>query len=281
MVSDNSTTDDVELFIKNNYPSIKYIKRSPPYKVWDHYRLAIKDASADYVVLFHDDDALLPGYCQTILEAYARHPNASAIGCNAFKVDEHGKELGLFHTRRSEKIITDEAWFLSQYIPSTELEKGIAPFPSYCYTYDALKAEHVNERDGGPCADVSFVGKKLCYGPIIWLATPLMQYTVHSQSGSSSLMPDDYRKLWRYMRARGVDTHDRKFAAWRLGIWHSWYLRINSNKYGLIVPNAWRESVVHRTLLIKHLVRPRLILARLLLGYVYYCAFKRTHFAYS
>ena len=270
-VSDNSINNDVENFIDKYCSGIKYIRRRPSLDVWGHYQLAIKDADGDFVVLFHDDDVLLPDYCEKMMSAFSGNPTASAIGCNAIKVNERGEDLGVFHGHRNDRVISEERWLLSQYIPKNVKEKGIAPFPSYCYRFESLDVSHVNASIG-PCGDVYFIAEKLKSGPIIWLAQPLMKYTVHSESGSGGLTPNDYRKLWRYMVARGIDKRSADFKNWRIGIWAGWYFKHKGNNSGSIIPRNWREAIVHRVVIRNYIKRPSQLLLRMMIGYGLYFA---------
>lgn len=275
-VSDNSINNDVENFIERYCSRIKYIRRRPPLDVWSHYQRAIKDADGDFVVLFHDDDVLLPDYCEKMMFAFSGNPTASAIGCNAIKVNERGENLGAFHSHGNDLVISEERWLLSQYIPKNVKEKGIAPFPSYCYRLGSLDLSHVNASIG-PCGDVYFIAEKLKSGPIIWLAQPLMKYTVHSESGSGGLTPNDYRKLWRYMVARGIDKRSADFKNWRIGIWTGWYFKQKSINSGSIIPRNWREAVVHRVVIRNYIKRPSRLLLRMMIGYGLYVINKLQH----
>lgn len=276
LVSDNSETNAVQEFMAGSYPDINYVRRVPACRVWDHYRLAISDASAEYVVLFHDDDILHSDYCKKVFDVFEDNPDVLAIGSNAIKVDKDGRELGLFHTHKNNKLITDEEWLLSQYIPNNNIERGIAPFPSYCYRISALDVDHVNEKDGGACADATFISKKLKYGKIIWLRDPLMKYRVHSQSDSARLTINDYRTLWRYMGMIGLNKHDKLFSDWRCSIWIGFYLRhkLVNNKYKQITPTSWRETVIHKMFLRINIRRPSLTYIRMAFGYFLFLCHK-------
>ncbi len=277
LISDSSETDTVETFIKNSYPSLRYIRRAPSRSVWDHFRLAIKDASGDYIVIFHDDDILYQNYCLEMLAAFERYPDASAIGCNAITIDKQGREAGLHFTRQQNKIIIDEKWFLSQYIPNRPATTGHPPFPSYCYRFSALDINHVNENDGGACADVTFISKKVQYGPIIWLVEPLMKYRVHNQSGTAGLTLNDYRKLWRYMELTGLNKHENPFLDWRYSVWYSLYFKkkCGNKKYKLIIPSTSLDALIHKSYLMRRIFWPRLTYMRMLLGYIWWFIFVR------
>jgi len=272
IVSDNSESDDVEDIMKRSYGGVKYIRRVPSLKVWDHFRLVISEASADYVVFFHDDDILLPDYCQAIINEFKANPEASAIGCNAIKFNNSGAELGRFHTHRHVKIINDEAWLLNQYIPSDAKEKGIAPFPSYCYRLSSLRVEDIDEKDGGACADATFIAKKIKYGPIVWLPETLMKYRLHYQSGSSGIHIDDYIGLWRYMVSIGLDKHGKNFADWRRSLWFSWYVREKTSKTRsrLVIPCSWRDVVIQKAFLRQHIKHPNRIYLKMLGGFLWH-----------
>ncbi len=275
IVSDNSDTDNVKNFMDQHYRSIKYIRRSPPSTVWQHFRAVIEEATSEYIVIFHDDDILLPDFCERMVEKLRNNKHVAAIGCNAIKIDTYGREIGTFHSRKNDVLIDDEKWFLRQYVPTTKEEKGIAPFPSYCYRLAALNADDVGERDGGACADATFVSKILRFGKIIWLAEPLIKYRIHSGSGSARIHIDDYRKLWRYMVSIGIDKRDLEFSSWRYGTWFHWHLKTTETIFGLLTPNSWRSATIQRIFLKKFLKRPGRTFLKLLFGYWLYVMFNK------
>lgn len=272
IVSDNSTNDEVQSYIEANYPSLKYIRRTPPLPQSKHFGLISLEATADFVVFFHDDDVMLPNYTSEILEAFDRYPEASGIGTNAIVIDSSGSELGLFSRRDSPIVVTDEHWFVNQYVPRQHQGPGISPLPSYCFRRSSLNHDDWDEQNGGSCADVAFISKKLRYGPLVWLPQPLMKYRVHPDSLSSIIGIDDYRRLWRFLASAGVDKADPEFQEWRRSIWFNWYTskQLSASSSLIVGPYSWRDYKIHKAFLKFYIRKPRLLFFRMLLGLLEY-----------
>lgn len=252
IVSDNSTTNDVEEMMQKHFPDVRYIRRWP--QTDEHIQKITIEATADFIVIFHDDDVLLPCYCQKMMQAFIKYPAASVIGSNAIVIDEKGVEGRLFHTHKTDKVIECKKWFMRQYIARCAEEMGVAPNPSYCYRRASLNLNHTNMRDGGKYSDAPFVAKKLEYGPIVWLSETLIKYRIHAANDSSVIYINEYRKLWRYMTNIGIDRNDLEFKEWRRTVWYDWYLQ-KQGRYKMlkpIIPSSWKERVVQRTFLTAH-----------------------------
>lgn len=274
IVSDNSTNHEVQQYIEEHYSTLRYIRRNPPVSQSIHFGLISIEATADYVVFFHDDDIMLPNYTQKIIEAFSLYPEASGVGTNAMIIDSSGAELGPFSQRELPIVVTDEAWFVNQYVPRADPGPGISPLPSYCFRRSSLNYHDWDEKNGGSCADVAFISKKLRYGSLVWLPDILMQYRVHADSLSSIIGIDDYRRLWRYLISAGVNKDDPEFQTWRHNMWFNWYTskQLASNPSFIVRPSGWRDYKIHKAFLKKHLKRPRRLFLRMLLGLLAYKA---------
>lgn len=249
IVSDNSTNNDVEEMMQKHFPNVRYVKRWP--QTTEHLHRVINEATADFIVIFHDDDVLLPQYSQKMMQAFRKYPAAAAIGSNAIVIDGKGVETRLFNTHKTDRVIECKKWFMSQYIERCVEENGSVPYPSYCYRRTSLDLKHFNIRDGGQYSDGPFVAKKLEYGPIVWLAEPLMKYRWHGENGSASIEINQARQQWRYMTSVGIDRNDIEFKKWRRTVWYDWYFQ-RQGRYKMfkpIIPLSWKERVVQKTFL--------------------------------
>lgn len=63
-VSDNSTDQITFNSIKREFPDILMICRGGSLSAFQHFKECFSDASANYVVVMHDDDVLLPNFIQ-------------------------------------------------------------------------------------------------------------------------------------------------------------------------------------------------------------------------
>ena len=85
ILSDNSTNSITEEETKGISDSrFTYKKRIPPLSAEKHFQTVISEVSADYYLIFHDDDLLLDGAISKFVEAMEEFPTAVAIGANAF-----------------------------------------------------------------------------------------------------------------------------------------------------------------------------------------------------
>lgn len=268
IVSDNSESNSVMEMMGSDFPNVRYTRRWPPTDSEKHIKKVISELSAEFIVLFHDDDVLLPNYCQKMMEVMQASPTVAAVGCNALilrqGITTNTKAFSRFISRQT---FYDEKTFLEQYFVDDGL--GVAPFPSYMYRISSLDRSEFNTKDGGKYSDGPFVSKKIRFGPIIWITDVLMLYRRHRDNDSGTLNINDYRKLWRYMGLAGIARNSKSMRNWRAVIWKEWLLqqRMTMANHKLIIPFTWRERVVHKVLLRVEMRRPyRFIFWRMLLG---------------
>ena len=269
IVSDNSETDAVKAMMAEEFPGVRYIRRWPATNGGAHFKKVISEVSRDFVVLFHDDDLLLPGYCERMVAELSSNPEAAAVGCNAYimqngKIDNKRKS----HRFRTKQSFRAEDAFLKQQLQADEF--GTALFPSYTYRNNALSVSDIDPRDGGKYSDISFLSKKLRYGSIIWIPDTLMIYRLHGHNDSCTVEMNDMRKLWRYMVSCGIGRNSALLHNYKMRYWKEWLLgrKIATSSPSVIVPIAWRERIVVEYLLMEEIKKPyRLFFWRLLIGY--------------
>ena len=158
IVSDNSEFDFVKEMMTKDFPNVKYIRRWPTIDSQEHFKKVIEEASSEFVVLFHDDDVLLPSYCEKMLHKMQSSLNIAAVGCNAFIMDRDLITNKKAFSRFVElQTFYDEKSFLQQYLVEDGL--GVAPFSSYMYRNSMLDLKHINYQDGGKYSDGLFISK--------------------------------------------------------------------------------------------------------------------------
>jgi glycosyltransferase involved in cell wall biosynthesis len=245
VISDNSERDDVSRMLEREFPDVRRIRRWPALGAFDHFRAVIEEASADLVVLFHDDDLLLPGYAQTLRGHFEQHPSLSAVCCNAAIRRGDAATTELFAPVRGPfvELSTPEALLATYFSLSL---KGPAPFPGYMYRRAHLQGLFLDPRHGGKYSDVSFLLKLLARGPIRWLGEPLMQYRIHDHNDSATEAVGQRLRLLRYVyETTRVRPHSRLVSQYRYRYWTSW-LRSHSSQSRA---TPWRRGIVSRFVL--------------------------------
>lgn len=247
IVSDNSEKDDVQALVQREFPGVKYVRRTPPLPALDHFRCVIEESTAPYLVLFHDDDIMLPTYVSGMLSVMDAHPEVVAVGCNAWVLRDGLRTRKRFMgTVRRNRLVGSPPELLQSYLQlGTE---GPAPFPGYMYRRQFLHGLYLDAAEGGKHADVTFLTKLLKRGPILWSSEPLMAYRFH-QSNDSRAESVGERLSWiRHMVS--VDGIDRK-SAWlrdfKFYYWSRWWMQ-HATSGALRLPRGWREKIVFRFL---------------------------------
>jgi glycosyltransferase involved in cell wall biosynthesis len=267
-ISDNSDDSCTEQIIANEFPEIRYVRRAPACTAEEHFKLVIEESYGDLIVLFHDDDVMLPHYTRKMVGAFEQYPSASAIGSNAVMIDGAGKVLrNAFHRHRQDKIIGTGRDLFEFYYPKSG---GCSPFPSYMYRKSVLSTSLVDSRDAGKYSDVSLLSKLTSSGHLVILPHALIKYRWHGGNDSSDVSLVDYQKLWRYMMAHGAPRDE--ILMWRRVVLVSKYARSKTVRslWAPIIPNGTRKEWTLHWLGICAALRsrPSRLLLRLLAGLV-------------
>lgn len=227
IISDNSSNDEVERMVRQNFQQLKYIRRNPMLPSALHFKNIIDEAETEYFCLFHDDDLMHEDFISQVKKAIELFPDASAIACNAI-VDNHGKpgRWPSFRSYRQYEEFSSPKELAMRYF--SRGQSGIAPFPGYVYKRSSVNSS-VMDIEGGKYSDVTMLLNIAKSGKIIWISKPLMTYRMH---GSNDGGVESVRDRLRFLR----------------------YLKKNAGSFGRGVIQDYRCSFIYKPLLnnIKH-----------------------------
>lgn len=198
VVSDNSSNDEVEHLVKNEFPDINYVRRSPMLKPHEHFRRCIVEAKDDYFCLFHDDDVMSPDFVSEMKKHMHAFPDAIAIGCNA-NIESFGKleSHPSFRSFRKFELITSPRQLAMRYFSRSQ--SGIAPFPGYVYNRKIVENQKL-PHEGGKYADVTWLLNLAKKGGIIWVNKPLMTYRLHASNDGNTESRRDRLSFLGYLK---------------------------------------------------------------------------------
>lgn len=243
IVSDNSERDDVARMLDQEFPEVRCIRRTPPLGAFDHFRTIIAEASADLLVMFHDDDVLLDGYAEALRGRLTADPALAAVCCNAAILRGAKVTNELFAPAAGGDARLRGAEDLLRHYFSLS-SKGPAPFPGYMYRRSAIHGLFLDPRHGGKYSDVSFLLKVLQRGPILWLQAPLMRYRIHDHNDSATEAVGQRLRLLRYVyTTTSVTRRSPLITQYRYRYWMSWW------RGAAGAGQPWRRQVVRRFLL--------------------------------
>ena len=243
IVSDNSERGDVSRMLAAEFPQVRCIRREPPLGAFDHFRAVIEDATAEFLVMFHDDDVLLDGYAQALRARLESDPSLAAVCCNAAILRGSQATEELFAPGGADLRLRAPEDLLRAYF-SLSL-KGPAPFPGYMYRRSALQGLFLDPRHGGKYSDVSFLLKVLQHGGLLWLSVPLMRYRLHGKNDSGTEAVGQRLRLLRYVYgSTDIDPRSPLITQYRYRYWMSWWLSSTATAPA----HPWRRRVVRRFL---------------------------------
>jgi glycosyltransferase involved in cell wall biosynthesis len=213
IVSDNSDNNETQSILSNiKDEKFKYIKRKVLYTGLEHLNLILSEITANYFMIFHDDDVMHPGMVGKLQSFLNDNSNIVAVGANARKV-KNGKLTNLFLHSKNDILIKSPKELVIRYL----IKNGIVPFPSYMYRLDVAKNLKLNTKNGGKYCDVSFLMDVTTLGPIKFLSMPLMDYYIHSGQDSSANESLQKATLINYIvKKAGIDRNSRLMKKYRM-----------------------------------------------------------------
>lgn len=198
IVSDNSTIDGLAAKIMDaGLDGVELRRRSPSVPAFAHMNICMDEVETPYFMLFHDDDLLLPGALEAILEALVLFPQAMAIGLNA-RVERSGAANGTSFVATSPSVVLDSPQKLFRHYFGKG-NSGIAPFPGYTYLTRIRDRIRFSDEEG-KYSDVAFLMRVVSIGPIVWLSQPLMVYRLHANNDSNTESRKDRLRFLAFLK---------------------------------------------------------------------------------
>lgn len=188
IISDNSDNFDTKTKLETlNYlqtPNIKYKFRNNLSPL-DHFNLVLSEVSANYFMMFHDDDLMFPEMVSNLYEEIAKNENRSvvAVGANALLMYENKKSKKKYFKKSmsSKNIIkVDKPIDLARmYINNNNI-----PFSSYLYRSNLLSEKKFDLKKGGKYCDCAFLLDINSVGSIHLISKPMMYLRIHGNQDS-------------------------------------------------------------------------------------------------
>lgn len=163
-VVDNCSTDDTKEVVESfDDPRLKYVRHPQNIGGINNINSAIAMSTADYIVLFHDDDLMKPDMLGTEYDYLEKFPEAGCVSCLTTNFTEDGRTEDMKATYEGgHKMYTGRELFDAYFAggPNTVC-------PSIMYRREILhKHELIFDPKVGPCCDIKllFDIERLGYG---------------------------------------------------------------------------------------------------------------------
>ena len=214
IVSDNSINDTTKSVL-DIYPykdSLKYIKRDGTLTGIEHLNLILSEVNTKYLMMFHDDDIMLPDMIEKLYTCLSVHSSLVAVACNAYVLK--GYVFTFNKIVRTKDVLYNN---VDKMVGSYLRRKNTPLFPSYMYNMDLLKEEKIVCNRGQKYADAAFVCSLLLKGKIFFISQPLFYYRIHSQQDSHFFKSKGYSQLCHYLiDISSFSKYDKNVISFRL-----------------------------------------------------------------
>jgi glycosyltransferase involved in cell wall biosynthesis len=225
ILSDNSTTTDVEQFVRESSFALEYRRRSGNLNAIEHLNTVLDEVEEDYFMLFHDDDVMLPSCVATLAEVLDAHPDVFAVGSNAYCIfnERHTKQTFFKVSGPTETVLLSGEELAERYM---RFKGRVAPFPSYMYRRKGINGLRIRELEGGKYADASFLVKIASLRSLLWYTRPLISYRMHgAQDSSKPHLKARVRSCQFLARHVRPEARQRMKDQYRFQYWSQWLYR--------------------------------------------------------
>jgi len=167
IISENTSDDTVEKQLHEYLADsrVQLIRRTPSLASLELFNRILAEAGKyEYVMLFHDDDSLVPQALSKMMQTLESNAQAAAVACNA-------------------SIIKNSEPTNNLLSPNIKTNIEIKDQPQLINRYIFKNLSHI---------------KLIKNGPFLWLAEPLMKYRQHSSNDSINLNMRDIFSLSLY-----------------------------------------------------------------------------------
>jgi len=183
VVSDSSNNSLTSTLLENFVDErLSYVRRDSALSPIGHLNLILSEVKADYFMVFHDDDMMLPNCLGELMEAFNSNNRLVAVGANARNLVD-GIAKGRTLKSRNDVLIRNPR---ELFTPYTKYRSSLVPFDSYMYRKVVAQKVKADCQEGGKHADVTFLLNVSSLGEIRWIAKPLILYGTHSGQGSAT-----------------------------------------------------------------------------------------------
>lgn len=207
IVSDNSTNDDTKMALADIGANTKftYLKRVPTLPVFDHLNTILKEVTAKYFMIFHDDDVMHPQMLSKLHQLIETDQTILAVGANAKLIKANSiLNKSILNANGQNISIQGAEQMANCYL----VNRGIVPFPSYLYRREVAQNIQFNPLNGGKHCDAAFLMDIAEKGKILFYSQPLMDYYIHGGQDSKSNNFTERSKLINYILKK--TSHQRK-----------------------------------------------------------------------
>lgn len=187
VVYDNASTDDTEEVVRKiNDPRLSYIKNGTNLGLFGNLNKALSNCKTEFIVLFHDDDIMLPHMIETEVRTMDKYRDTAIVSCGwNWDIDENNNTiLKCSKFRLRTKKYKKEEWI--DHI--CRAKSGSIACPPTMFRANLIKKDNILfSEECGSCADELMWLDLNRNNPVVVIGDYLFMYRRHRHSDSARL----------------------------------------------------------------------------------------------
>lgn len=204
-IMDNCSTDGTEDYVKSlhkKYSNLYYYKQRKNVSVLDNFLSVRQLVSAEYVLIFHDDDILHPEYINVALKLLDINKNVSLIYSKINPFNNEDSLIDVNQEKIAYRIFQNKLDFAC-YTYFLIIKNNLI-FPTCIFKTQNFKNIKITKliKDADTIADKLLVTEVVQDGRVIYIDTPFYNYRIHStqESRTKTLSTQEYFANGNYFR---------------------------------------------------------------------------------
>ena len=186
IVYDNASTDNTEAVVRSfSDPRVDYIKNEKNISGVGNLNKALSCCKTEFLVIFHDDDIMLPHMIETEVAAMDKYPNTAICGqmYSSLTIDSNSKILTRNIPRKKKYLVYEQYDFINECL---KCGHDFLTCPSVMFNMSFIKKEQLRfDVNCGPAADwLLWLEINMYQRKIVGITRPIMKYRIHEQSDS-------------------------------------------------------------------------------------------------
>ena len=209
VVYDNASTDNTESVVRTMRDKrVTYIRNEKNLGQHGNFNRALNECKTEYIMIFHDDDIMMPHLVETEIELMDQNPKA-AMAAQLFSATTYIDEIGKITKTPDANGPACIVFYPGEYIKDN-IKRGYNTicFPSVIFRNKYI-AEHNFRFDEkcGPAADWLLWFQINARCPILGINRTVVKYRRHSGSCTSRSVVDDEWGKSHYYIERWLNSH--------------------------------------------------------------------------
>lgn len=209
VVYDNASTDNTGSVVRAMGDNrITYIRNEKNLGQHGNFNRALSECKTEYIMIFHDDDIMMPHLVKTELEIMDQNPGA-AMAAQLFSatthIDERGEIIQTPDPDGPASIVYDAGEYIKD-----NMKRG---YNTICFPAAIFRSKYIAEHNFrfdekcGTAADWLFWFQINARCTIVGINIPVIKYRLHSGSCTSQSSKEDQRGKSHYYIEQWLDSN--------------------------------------------------------------------------